>query len=252
MIVKPLLVERVVAVLALNPWNYGKTLALMVGQMCLGQGLEGAARVVAVQSSLRVNGCCSWWCFFSSLWLFLLFSASILRCSTLCWMVVHQGSRSWAYPLQVPDKLHFLRSLATMPFDCRFCPPAEHFPPAGAHMRSCLGSRSSGILERCMRKRRRCCKRMDDILCCFTIMHMLVWCFFSLTETPRMIWKQQITKNSRWRTWGSNRTVLSSPYIYTYIHVYIFVYVLCFMHVHLHASNIFLHLYIFIGYTRSE
>ena len=30
-------------------------LALMVGQTCLGQGLEGAARVVAVQSSLRVD-----------------------------------------------------------------------------------------------------------------------------------------------------------------------------------------------------
>ena len=55
MIVKLLLVERVVAVLALNPWNYGMTLALMVGQTCLGQGLEGAARVVAVQCSLRVD-----------------------------------------------------------------------------------------------------------------------------------------------------------------------------------------------------
>ena len=31
------------------------TLVLMVGQTCLGQGLEGAARVVAVQSSLRVD-----------------------------------------------------------------------------------------------------------------------------------------------------------------------------------------------------
>ena len=30
-IVKPLLVEHVVAVLALNPWNYRMTLALMVG-----------------------------------------------------------------------------------------------------------------------------------------------------------------------------------------------------------------------------
>ena len=55
MIVKLFLVERVVAVLALNPWNYRMTLALMVGQTCLGQGLEGAAKVVAVQSSLRVR-----------------------------------------------------------------------------------------------------------------------------------------------------------------------------------------------------
>ena len=52
---KPLLVECVEAVLALNLWNYRKTLALMVGETCLGQGLEGAARVVAVQSSLRVD-----------------------------------------------------------------------------------------------------------------------------------------------------------------------------------------------------
>ena len=50
MIMKPLLVECVEAVLALNLWNYRMTLVLMVGQ-----GLEGAARVVAVQSSLRVD-----------------------------------------------------------------------------------------------------------------------------------------------------------------------------------------------------
>ena len=55
MIMKLLLVECVVAVLALNPWNYRMTLVLMVCQTCLGQGLEGAARVIAVQSSLRVN-----------------------------------------------------------------------------------------------------------------------------------------------------------------------------------------------------
>ena len=55
MIVKLLLVERVVAVLALNPWNCGMTMALMVGQTCPGQGLEGAARVITVQSSPRVN-----------------------------------------------------------------------------------------------------------------------------------------------------------------------------------------------------
>ena len=52
---KPLLVECVEAVLALNLRNYRMTLALMVGETCLGQGLEGAARVVAVQSSLRVD-----------------------------------------------------------------------------------------------------------------------------------------------------------------------------------------------------
>ena len=55
MIVKLLLVERAVAVLPLNPWNYGMMLVLMVCQTCLGQGLEGAARLVAVKSSLRVD-----------------------------------------------------------------------------------------------------------------------------------------------------------------------------------------------------
>ena len=54
-IMRPLLVECVVAVLALNPWNYRMTLALMVGQICLGRGLEGVARVIAVQSGLRVD-----------------------------------------------------------------------------------------------------------------------------------------------------------------------------------------------------
>ena len=49
--VKPLLVEHVVAVLALNLWNYRMTLALIVGQTCLGQGLQGAARVVAESMS---------------------------------------------------------------------------------------------------------------------------------------------------------------------------------------------------------
>ena len=87
MIVKPLLVERVVAILALNPCNYGMTLALMVGQ-----GQEGAARVVAVQSSLRVNESlgrndASSYIYDS------LFSASILRLSTLRWMVVRQEPR---------------------------------------------------------------------------------------------------------------------------------------------------------------
>ena len=54
-IVKPLLVEHMVAVLALNHWICRMMLSLMVDQTCLGQGLEGAARVVAVQSSLRVD-----------------------------------------------------------------------------------------------------------------------------------------------------------------------------------------------------
>ena len=125
--------------------------------------------------------------FFSSLRLFSSFPASIFRRSTLCWMVVHQESRFWACSLQVPDKLHFLRSPATTSFHRHFCPPAECFPPAGAHARSCLGSQSLNILEKCLRKQRQCCERMDDILCCFAIVHMGVQRFFSLTETPRMI-----------------------------------------------------------------
>ena len=113
---------------------------------------------------------------------------------------------------QVPDRLHCFRSLATTLFHCRFCPPTECLPPTGAHSRNCLGSRSLVILERWPRKRRQCFKRIDDILGCFAILHMVVWRFFSLTETPRMIRRQQITKDSRRRTWGSRRTVLSKPY----------------------------------------
>ena len=126
--------------------------------------------------------------------------------------VVHPEPHSWACSLQVPDRLHCLRSLATTSFHHRFCPPAEHLPPTGAHTRSCLDSRSFGILERCSRKQRRRCKRIDDIFGCFAILRMVVWCFFSLTETPRMILTQRMTKDSRWRTWGYRRTVLSKPY----------------------------------------
>ena len=39
-------------------------------------------------------------------------------------------------------------------------------------MRSCLGNQSSGILERCPRKQRQLCERMDDIFCCFAILHL--------------------------------------------------------------------------------
>ena len=62
MIMKPLLAECVEAVLALNLWNYRITLVLMVGQTCLGQGLEGAARVVAGLQCRSVSesmSCCS-------------------------------------------------------------------------------------------------------------------------------------------------------------------------------------------------
>ena len=194
-------------------------LALMVGQTYLGQGLEGAARVVAVQSNLRVN---------ESLLrtkLLLIFTTLLMvfnfYIETL-YTALDGGAPTvtlWAYTVQVPDKLHFLRSLVTMPFHHFFFSTAEHFPPTGAHMRSCLGNQSLGILERSPRKRRQCCERMDDILCFFAIMRMVVW-RFSLTETPRMIRRQQIIKDSRWHIWGSRRTVLSRPCIHTHIYIY--------------------------------
>ena len=126
-------------------------MALMVGETCLGQGREGAARVVAVQSSLRVDKL-----LFTTL--LLIFTTLLIGfgfyIETLRWMVVFQESCSWACSLQVPDRLHCLRSLATTSFHHRFCSPAAGLPPAGAHTRSCLDSRSSGFLERCPRKRR--------------------------------------------------------------------------------------------------
>ena len=91
-IVKSLLVEHVVAVLTLNPWNCGMTLALMVGQTFLGQGLEGEAS--AVQSSHKVDESLLVTMLLLIFMNLLIVSASIWRCSTLCWMVVHQESRS--------------------------------------------------------------------------------------------------------------------------------------------------------------
>ena len=98
-IVNPLQVEHVVAVLALNPCNCGMMLALMVGQTCLGQGLEGAARVVAVQSSLRVHES------LLTMTLLLIFTTFLIVFSfyieTLYTVlgVVRQESRSWACSL---------------------------------------------------------------------------------------------------------------------------------------------------------
>ena len=151
-IMKPSLIECVEAVLALNLWNYRMTLVLMVGQTCLGQGLEGAAKVVAVQSCLRVDESLLAMMLPLIFTTLLIVSASILRCSTLHWMVVRQEPRSWACSLLVPVRLHCFRSLATTSFHRRFCPPAECLSPTGAHTRSCLGNWSSSILERCPRK----------------------------------------------------------------------------------------------------
>ena len=51
-VMKPLLVEHLVTVLALNGWGCRMTLPLMVGQTCLVQSLKGAARMAAAQSIL--------------------------------------------------------------------------------------------------------------------------------------------------------------------------------------------------------
>ena len=115
-------------------------------------GHGGAARVLQCRAVSESMNHCSQQRFFSSLQLFSLVSASILRRYKLCGMEVHQESCSWACSLQVPDRLHCLRSLAIMSFHHHFCPQAACLPLAGVHTRSCLGSRSSGILERCLRK----------------------------------------------------------------------------------------------------
>ena len=46
MVVKPLLVEHLAAVLALDPWSGGVALALVVGQARLSQSLDRATSVV--------------------------------------------------------------------------------------------------------------------------------------------------------------------------------------------------------------
>ena len=143
MIVKPLLVERVVAVLALNPWNCGMTLAGVDGWS--GPGRSGQGDCSAEQSQ---SHCLRWRCLLVFMTPLIVFSLYI----ELLYTVLDSGApRVTLLGIQVPDKLHLLRSLATS-FHHRFCPPAECFPSAGAHTRSCLGSQSSGIYERCLRK----------------------------------------------------------------------------------------------------
>ena len=154
MIMKHLMVECVEALLILNLWNYRMTLALMVGQTCLGQSLEGAAWVVvAMQSSLRVDESQ-----LTTTLLLIFMTPLIVFCFYIeaLYTALDGGApRAMLLDLLSPDfRLHCFRSLATTSFHHRFCPPAKCLPPTGTHMRSCLGSRSLGILERCPRKRR--------------------------------------------------------------------------------------------------
>ena len=111
-VVKPPPVKWFVQYWILN-WVGGTTLALVVSQACLGQCQERAARGShsARQSLSQGAACCSRRCFLSSLLLFSLTFACLLRNVTLCLMVARQETRSWASSLQVPDRLHGLRSL---------------------------------------------------------------------------------------------------------------------------------------------
>ena len=69
--------------------------------------------------------------FFSSLRLFSVSSAFLLRNCALCLMVARHESCSWACSLQDSDRLHCLRSLVTTSFHRRFCPPAVRLPSTG-------------------------------------------------------------------------------------------------------------------------
>ena len=52
MVVKPLLVESSVAVLALNPWVDGMRLVVVVGQACFSQSQKRATSAVKMESIL--------------------------------------------------------------------------------------------------------------------------------------------------------------------------------------------------------
>ena len=86
-----------------------------------------------------------------------------------------------------------LWSLATTSFNQHFCLLAECFHPGRTQTRNILGSPSSGILERC----KKCWDGYFLLLC---LMCVVVWHFFSLTETPMIIQRQPITKDSTWQT----------------------------------------------------
>ena len=103
--VKTLLVERVVAVLTLNP-GIVECLMLLVSQ-----SLEGAVRVVAVQSSLRVHG--------TTLTFLIGFSFSIEMLYTALDGGVPRVMLSQACSLQITDRLYCLRSLGTISFHSR-------------------------------------------------------------------------------------------------------------------------------------
>ena len=105
----------------------------------------------------------------------------LLRNTALFLMVIHQGTRSWASFLQVR-----LRSFDTTSFHWRFQLPTARLLSTGADTRSCLARRLSNILTWWPRKRRRRWVRMDEILCSLAILQMVMWCFFFLTEIPRM------------------------------------------------------------------
>ena len=152
MIVKPLLVEHVVAVLALNAWNCGMTLVLMAGQTCLGQGLQGAARVVAVQSSLRLNESLLVMMFlFIFTTLLIVFGFYIETLYT----VMDGGTPrvtllGTLYPGSRQVALFKVAGHNTIP--PLLLSSSRTLPTSRAHTRSCLGSQSLGILERCPRK----------------------------------------------------------------------------------------------------
>ena len=128
------------------------TLGLMLGQTCLGQGLEGATSMVAVQSNLKVDES------LLATTLFLIFMTPLIvfcfYIETLYNALDGGAPRATLLGLLSPDsrQVTLFSSLATTSFHHCFCPPAKCLPPTGAHTKSCLGSWSSSIIERCPRK----------------------------------------------------------------------------------------------------
>ena len=140
---------------------------LVTNQACLVKCLRRIARVVIVQKNFRFYESLFMpsFCVISEALLFL-FSDFFLKCSALRLMMERQELHSSAFSPQDSNKLHFLRSPDTISFQRRFCPLTLRLQPTRVDTRSCLDRRSLDILERCPRKRRRLCKRIDEILSC--------------------------------------------------------------------------------------
>ena len=116
----PAYCKHLVTELTLDPRFSAMTLALVVVQACISDNYERAATVVIMQAILCIKEPLLTTSLISSLRLFSLASACLLRRTMLCLMVEWLEIHSRAFSLHVLDRWHSLRSFDTMSFRQRF------------------------------------------------------------------------------------------------------------------------------------